>query len=58
MKTRRDTPKQSTTFWPLTLKAASSHQRPIGPASYDTAIDYNPTYQDGSLHIRRSWARR
>ena len=29
---------------------------PIGPAVYDTAIDYNPAYQDGSLHIRKGWA--
>ena len=30
----------------------------IGPASYDTAIDYDTAYQDGSLHIRKGWARR
>ncbi|MDK7173803.1 hypothetical protein QP426_09105 [Pauljensenia sp. UMB1235] len=31
---------------------------PIGPTGYDTAIDYNPAYQDGSLHIRKGWAGR
>ena len=30
---------------------------PIGPALYDTAINYNPAYQDGSLHIRKGWNR-
>ena len=30
---------------------------PIGPTSYDTAINYNPAYQDGSLHIRKGWNR-
>ena len=29
---------------------------PIGPAIYDNAINYNPAYQDGSLHIRKGWA--
>lgn len=29
---------------------------PIGPTGCDTAIDYNPAYQDGSLHIRKGWA--
>lgn len=29
---------------------------PIGPTGYDTAIDHNPAYQDGSLHIRKGWA--
>ena len=28
----------------------------LGPAEYDTAIDYNTAYQDGSLHIRKGWA--
>ena len=31
---------------------------PIGPTGYDTAIDHDPTFQDGSLHIRKGWARR
>ncbi len=31
---------------------------PIGPALYDTAINYNPAYQDGSLHIRKGRIRR
>lgn len=29
---------------------------PISPPQYDTAINYNPAYQDGSLHIRKGWA--
>ena len=35
-----------------------SHTQPNLPAppEYDTAIDYNPAYQDGSLHIRKGWA--
>ena len=31
---------------------------PIGPTGYDTAIDHDTAYQDGSLHIRKVWARR
>ena len=31
---------------------------PINPTSYDTAIDHDPTFQDGSLHIRKGWVRR
>ena len=26
------------------------------PKLWDSAIDYNPKYQDGSLHIRKGWA--
>lgn len=26
------------------------------PPQYDKAIDYDPKYQDGSLHIRKGWA--
>lgn len=29
---------------------------PTAPPQYDNAIDYNPAYQDGSLHIRKGWA--
>ena len=29
---------------------------PPDPPLYDNAIDYNPKYQDGSLHIRKGWA--
>lgn len=31
---------------------------PISPIGYDTAIDHDPTFQDGSLHIRKGWAGR
>ncbi|WP_296773758.1 hypothetical protein [Varibaculum sp.] len=27
-----------------------------GPKLWDRAIDYDPKYQDGSLHIRKGWA--
>lgn len=27
-----------------------------GPKLWDKAIDYNPKYQNGSLHIRKGWA--
>ena len=39
-------------------KPQPTANNPIGPTGYDTAIDYNPAYQDGSLHIRKGWAGR
>ena len=41
-----------------TKQAPQPAINPIGPANYDTAIDYDTAYQDGSLHIRKGWARR
>jgi len=35
----------------------SAANDPIRPPQYDTAINYNPAYQDGSLHIRKGWNR-
>ena len=37
---------------PLTTRA----DNPGTPARYDTTIDYNTNYQDGSLHIKKGWA--
>ena len=39
-------------------KPQPAANNPIGPTGYDTAIDHDPAYQDGSLHIRKGWARR
>lgn len=37
-------------------KLSQTQPNPPAPPQYDTAIDYNPAYQDGSLHIRKGWA--
>ncbi|WP_162272386.1 hypothetical protein [Schaalia radingae] len=37
---------------PLTTRA----DNPGTPARYDTTIDYNTNYQNGSLHIKKGWA--
>ena len=37
---------------PLTTRA----DNPGTPARYDTTIDYDTNYQDGSLHIKKGWA--
>lgn len=37
-------------------KLARTQPDPTAPPQYDSAIDYNPKYQDGSLHIRKGWA--
>ncbi len=39
-------------------KPKPSSPGPAGPADYDTAIDYDTSFQDGSLHIRKGWAGR
>ena len=36
-------------------KLAQPMPHPTAPPQYDNAIDYNPKYQDGSLHIRKGW---
>ena len=36
-------------------KLAQPMPHPTNPPQYDNAIDYNPKYQDGSLHIRKGW---
>ena len=36
-------------------KPGAKQPRP-GPKLWDSAIDYDPKYQDGSLHIRKGWA--
>lgn len=41
----------------LIFNALPAANDPIGPTGYDTAINYNPAYQDGSLHIRKGWNR-
>lgn len=37
-------------------KPGRTQPNPTAPPQYDNAIDYNPAYQDGSLHIRKGWA--
>jgi len=37
-------------------KPGRTQPNPTGPPQYDNAIDYNPAYQDGSLHIRKGRA--
>ena len=37
-------------------KLTRTTPNPTLPPQYHTAIDYNPKYQDGSLHIRKGWA--
>ena len=39
-------------------KVVATTNDPIGLIGDTTAIDYNPAYQDGSLHIRKGWAGR
>ena len=36
-------------------KLAQPMPHPTAPPQYDNAIDYNPKYQDESLHIRKGW---
>ena len=37
-------------------KSVRTQPSPTAPPQYDNAIDYDPKYQDGSLHIRKGWA--
>lgn len=41
-----------------TPKPHSLIKSTFGPASYDTANNHDTAYQDGSLHIRKGWAKR